>query len=51
MVMAHEVVDWADGVHIMGRWKDLGFTEVSMQGIKGLEQLQLVWIRRWEQES
>lgn len=42
MVMAHEVVGRADGVHIMGRRNDLGFPEVSMQGIKGLEQLQLV---------
>lgn len=42
MVMAHEVVGRADGVHIMGRRKDLVFPEVSMQGIKGLEQSQLV---------
>lgn len=42
MVMAHEVVGRADGVHIMGRRKDLAFPEVSIQGNKGLEQLQLV---------
>lgn len=42
MVMAHEAVGKADGVHIMGRRKDLGLPGVSMQGIEGLGQLQPV---------